>query len=329
MIDNYTKYMYSKKELINNPAFKSVPISMYSMYTVIEPKDNSDIYKVKIQNYFKWYEDEPDRNKIDQERITLTEINFNHEPTLEEITEKHKDYLDNLEQTYIDKTGYTSGWIKGNINVILNNMNDKDLIDIYNLQKNTGEKIYPMTLAEIDKLSYIGEWGNPQDYGYKNFDELIDNSKGYLKAMDYNYQYSRYISTNKYYTNNGRENAFYIMRSRMINSIQKNYFRKTDKYFHVTVGRDEKLPPGHEGTQDYFVYSFSNIDDLTCPISRAYNYNKIVEQYTTEQLAEEMFYRNVSYGNKEIRKLLDSYYQNDIGEKQITKQNEKHKEIEL
>lgn len=78
---------------------------------------------------------------------------------------------------------------------------------------------------------------------------------------------------------------------------KRGYFKKTDKYLVI----DDNLP-----------YSFSKVDDQTCPIKRNWlDKSVLYYNYTTELITENIFKQNKSYEDKTIRKILNNYYNKD------------------
>lgn len=85
----------------------------------------------------------------------------------------------------------------------------------------------------------------------------------------------------------------------IIKKAEKNgYIKKTDKYLVCTT----------DPTAISEYYTFTNLNDLTCPISKEFNPNKIVEQWTTERIANHIFKSNYYRIDKNISNVLDNYY---------------------
>lgn len=92
--------------------------------------------------------------------------------------------------------------------------------------------------------------------------------------------------------------------------LRQGNFKQTDKYFYTAEG--EKL------------YSFSKLEDLTCPISREFNPNKIVYQTEIDQYAEEACKYNHDFKNEQIRQAMKGYYKS---ENTINKEKEHGEEL--
>lgn len=108
-------------------------------------------------------------------------------------------------------------------------------------------------------------------------------------------------------------------------NTDKQYYKERDKYCYFETydyldNRPDKI----------MAYSFSNIGDLTCPISDEFNINKIVYEISFKELAEELI---DSYQNdkdtkidKDIKTLIKTYHNQENATKQI---QDKYKGEEL